>query len=451
MINFRTRTLLHHTLGDYQIALRMYKNITAASTLLVSAEIAPAEIDRVLLTCLSRQQPVYISLPADVVMMKCNRPNASLFPTSAASDQDALMEAIKEALGMLNKAQKPIVIGDVELIRFKLQKEFAGLLDKTGFPYVTMMLGKAVLSEHHPQFIGLFEGDRSREYVRNRVESADCILQLGALMTDLNTGGFTTNLDDTKTISANFSSVKIRHHYYENVYLHDFILKLTEKLSRRDNATLYIQCAAENCVHRHTEPYMANVQNPLTIKRFFDRMSHFIENNSIVIAETGVSLFSAAEMLMPEGATFIGQAFYGSIGYTVGATLGAAMAAQDRHVVLFVGDGSFQVTCQDLSTMIRNHLKPVIFLINNDGYTIERVISDHPYNDIQQWHYHKLVEVFGGGMGLDVHTEGELEDALGKATKADGLVFIEIHTERLDCPESLRSAGKSMAKANKLD
>jgi indolepyruvate decarboxylase len=430
--------------------LRIYEKITAASTQLVSADTAPVEIDRVLSACLSHQQPVYISFPSDLVMMKCHRPNAFLFPTHARSDQDALGEAIKEALGMLDKAQKPVVIADVELIRFKLQKAFAGFLDKTGFPYVTMMLGKTVLSEHHPQFIGLFEGDRSRDYVRKRVESADCVLQLGALMTDLNTGGFTTHLDDSKTISANIHSVKIKHHYYENVYLHDFILGLTEKLSHRESETLDIQCATHGCVHRHTEPYRPHATTPLTIKRFFDRMSHFIKNDSIVIAETGVSLFSAAEMLMPEGATFIGQAFYGSIGYTVGATLGAGMAAQDRQTVLFVGDGSFQVTCQDLSTMVRNHLKPVIFLINNDGYTIERVISDRPYNDIQPWHYHRLVDVFGGGLGLDVRTEGELEDALGKAGTTDGLVFIEIHTGRLDCPESLRSAGRSMAKANQL-
>jgi indolepyruvate decarboxylase len=352
---------------------------------------------------------------------------------------------------MLDKSEKPIVIGDVELIRFKLQKEFAGFLQKTGFPYVTMMLGKTLLSEHHPQFIGLFEGDRSRSYVRNRVESADCILQLGALMTDFNTGGFTTNLDDSKMISGNIGFVKIKHHYYENVHLHDFILELTKKLSRRDSTTLEIQCAADGCVHRHTEPYRAESAKPLTIKRFFDRMSHFIKNDSVVVAETGVSLFSAAEMLMPEGATFIGQTFYGSIGYTVGATLGAGMAAQDRKVVLFVGDGSFQVTCQDLSTMIRNRLRPVIFLINNDGYTIERVIVDHAYNDIQPWHYHKLMEVFGGTLGFDVRTEGELEDALAKADKMDGLVFIEIHAGRLDCPESLRSAGRSMAKINHLD
>jgi len=450
-INFRTRPLLHHTLGDYQVPLRIYEKVTVASTQLVSGETAGAEIDRVLSACLSHQQPVYISLPSDVVMMKTALPNAFPFPTPAPSDQEALAEALKEALAMLDKAQRPVVIGDVELIRFKLQKDFAALLDKTGFPYVTMMLGKTILSEHHPQFIGLFEGARSRDYVRNRVESADCTLQLGTLMTDFNTGGFTTNLDSSKTIRANIRSVKIKHHYYENVYLQDFIMGLTEKLSRRDAETLEIQCAAEACVHRHTKPYRPVLLQLITIERFFDRMSHFLSDNAIVIAETGVSLFSAAEMLMPKGATFIGQTFYGSIGYTIGATLGAGMAAQDRRVVLFIGDGSFQVTCQDLSTIIRNHLKPVIFLINNDGYTIERVISDRPYNDIQPWQYHKLVDVFGGGLGLDVRTEGELEEALNKAVASDTLVFIEVHTGRLDCPESLRSAGRSMAKTNHID
>ncbi len=449
-INFRTRPLLHHTLGDYQIPLKMYEKITVASTQLSSGETAPDEIDRVLSACLYYQQPVYISLPADVVTMKCNRPDAFVFPVHAPSDPDALAEAIHEALAMLHKSKQPVVIGGVELIRFKLQKEFAGLLDKTGYPYVTMMLGKTVLSEQHPQFIGLFEGDRSRDYVRERVESADCILQLGELMTDFNTGGFTTRLDELKTISANIRTVKIKHHYFENVYLRDFILGLTAKLTRRDVATLKIQRAVDGCVHRHTQPYRPNAPQALTIKRFFDRMSHFVKKDSIVIAETGVSLFSAAEMLMPEGATFIGQTFYGSIGYTVGATLGVGMAAPERRVVLFVGDGAFQVTCQDLSTMIRYGLKPIIFLLNNDGYTIERVIVDRTYNDIQPWRYHKLVEVFGGGLGLDVHTEGDLEDALGKAVTAEDLVFIEIHTGRLDCPEALRSAGRSMAKINQI-
>lgn len=450
-INFKTRPLLHHTLGDYQIPLKMYEKITIATTQLTCGQTAPDEIDRVLSLCISHQLPVYISLPSDVVMMKCKKPEPFAFPAHPHSDEEALSEAIREAVEMLEKSQKPIVIGDVELLRYKLQKDFSDFLNKTGFPYVTMMLGKTLLSEHHPQFIGLFEGDRSREYVRNRLENADCILKLGALMTDFNTGGFTTNFDESKMISANIGYVKIRHHYYENVHLHDFITGLAEKLSKRDHLTLDIQCASEGCKHRYTTQYLPEPSTPITINRFFDRMSHFIKNDSIVIAETGVSLFSAAEMLMPEGATFIGQTFYGSIGYTVGATLGASVAAQNRTAVSFIGDGAFQVTCQDISTMIRNKLKPIIFLMNNDGYTIERVICEHSYNDIQPWNYRMLVEAFGDALTLDVRTEGELEEALSKAEKAKNLVFIEIHTDRMDCPESLRSAGKSMAKINKLD
>jgi indolepyruvate decarboxylase len=449
-INFRTRPLLHHTLGDYQIPLKMYEKITVASTQLASAETAPAEIDRVLSACLYHQQPVYISFPSDVVMMKCDRPGAFHFPHTAKSDESALKEAIGEAILMLSKAERTVVIGDVELIRFKLQSEFAAFLDKTGLPFVTMMLGKAVLSEHHPQFTGLFEGDRSRDSVRSLVESANCILHLGGLMSDFNTGGFTTFIDESITISANIRSVKIKHHTYEHVNLRDFIMGLSEKLSRRDIASSKIKSAVNSCVHRSTEPYQPDTLKPLTIQRLFDRMSHFLRNESIVIAETGVSLFSAAETLMPQGATFIGQTFYGSIGYTVGATLGAAVAAEDRQIVLFIGDGAFQVTCQDLSTMIRYGLKPVICLINNDGYTIERVIVDRPYNDIQPWRYHKLLEVFGGGVGLEARTEGELEEALDKAATANDLVFIEIHTGRWDCPEALRSAGRSMAKINQL-
>jgi indolepyruvate decarboxylase len=190
---------------------------------------------------------------------------------------------------------------------------------------------------------------------------------------------------------------------------------------------------------------------PLTVGRFFDRASHFLRRGDVVIADAGVALFGAAETLLPEGATFLGQSFYASIGYTVGATVGACLAVPGRRVVLFVGDGAFQVTGQELSTIIRNGLKPVIFLLNNDGYTIERVICDRPYNDLQPWKYHRLVEVFGTGLAFDVRTEGELEEALRLVEAADSVVFIEVHTGRLDSSESLKRVGAAAARANQLE
>jgi indolepyruvate decarboxylase len=449
--HFRTRPLLHHTLGDYHIPRRIYEHVTVASTHLGDGETAPAEIDRVLTACLVHQQPVYISLPTDVARMRCAAPRPFVLPGPAPSDPAALEEALDEAVAMLDGASRPVIVGDVELIRFRLQAAFARLVERTGLPYATMMLGKTVLDENHPQFIGLYQGVLSRPYVRQRIETADCVLTVGALMTDVNTGGFTVQLSGAKTISANIRTVKIRHHSYADVDLKDFLLGLAERLSRRDPARLDVQRASEGCVHRRAAGYRVQPARPLTIGRFFDRAGLFLSRDSVVIAESGVALFSAAETCMPEGTTFLGQMFYQSIGYTVGATVGACLAAPDRRVVLFVGDGAFQVTCQELSTIIRIGLKPIIFLLNNGGYTIERVICDRPYNDIQPWKYHRLVDVFGTGMAFDVRTEGELEEALARAAAADSVVFIEVHTDRLDSSESLKRAGATVARTNHLD
>ncbi|GAB4187781.1 MAG: alpha-keto acid decarboxylase family protein [Simkaniaceae bacterium] len=449
--HFKNSPLLHHTLGNYRIPQEMYEKITVASAFLDNPENAPKEIDRLLTACLEHSKPVYINLPSDIVDKTCSAPEKPFaFPKRKTSNKENLEEALEEASSLLNNAKSPLIIADVELIRYKLQEEFQLLLEKTGYPFVTMMLGKAVLDEEHPQFIGLYQGNRSREYIQQRVAEADAILALGTLLSDFNTGGFTTSLQKEKLISANIDRLQIKHHFYENVYLYDFINGLTDKLAKRDPSQLDIKPASKHCTHRRTQEFAPQKEEKITVQRFFDRTSHFIPENSIVIAETGVSLFSAAETCMPKNTDFIGQTFYGSIGYTLGAALGASLAAPDRPTILFIGDGSFQVTCQDLSTMIRYDTMPIIFLLNNEGYTIERVITDGPYNDIQPWQYWKLPEIFGGKPGFHVRTEQQLEEALNEAKKRNRLYFIEVHTEKMDCSASLKKAGEAMAEANDL-
>jgi len=231
-----------------------------------------------------------------------------------------------------------------------------------------------------------------------------------------------------------------------------FFDRIKQENHKKNPSSLNIHRALDGCSFRRTKEFKSQKDTKLTVERFFDRISHFIPENAIVIAETGVSMFAVAEVLMPKGVKFIGQVFYGSIGYTVGATLGVAVAARDRPVILFIGDGSFQVTAQDLSTMIRLKTTPVIFLLNNDGYTIERLIIDGPYNDVQPWKYHKLPEVFGGRAGYEIFKEGELEETLqqvGKDTQKE-LQFVELHLDRMDCTNALKKAGESMASSNNL-
>jgi TPP-dependent 2-oxoacid decarboxylase len=448
--NFKKETLLHHTLGDYKIPYEMFQKITIASTLLDQPQRAAEEIDRVLFACLETKKPVYIAIPADMVDHPIEAPKPFVFPQKKQSNPDQLQEALKEAIAMIEKASQPIFLADAEVIRFGLQTQFKALLEKTGFPYATLMLGKTVLDEEHPQFIGQYQGIRTRDALRHRVEDADVIILLGGLLSDLNTGGFSAKLPAEKMISANIHSLKIKHHIYDQVELEDFMKGLEKALTKRSQTSLNIHPASQSCVHRRSMEFTSKRGQKLTLARFYDRISHFIEPKSIVLAETGSSMFSASETLMPKGTTFIGQTFYGSIGYTVGATLGAACAAPERRAVLFIGDGSFQLTCQDISTMMRQHLNPVIFLINNDGYTIERVIIDNDYNNIASWKYHKLPEVLGNGIGYDVHTEDQLDHALEQALKSDKLTLVEIHLERFDCSDSLKEAGEAMAKTNKL-
>ncbi|XP_055388668.1 uncharacterized protein LOC129617514 [Condylostylus longicornis] len=449
---YRDRPLLHHTIGDYDSPLKMYSHVTVAQTMLNNPETAVSEIDRVLTACLKRKAPVYIGLPSDMVLRMIDAPIAPfVHPQESKSDPGALDEAVLETLRLLHQCRRPIFIPGIEISRRRLQADFEKLLNASGIPFTTMMLAKSIFNEDHKQFIGLYCGDRSRPYVQQRVEGADCVVIFGERLTDFNTGGFSANMDRRSTIEVTYDCVRIMFHAYNNVYIHDFVRELAARISFRVPKNLDMKPAIEGCVHRRTVDFKADNEKNLTMARFFDRMSHFLQSGSVVIAETGASLFSAAEVLMPKGTTFIGQTFYGSIGYTVGATLGACIAAPHRPVYLFIGDGSFQVTCQDLSTMIRYGCKPTVFLVNNDGYTIERVIVDRKYNDIQPWKYHKLCDVFGGGKSYDVHNEGQLEEALKETCQNNQMLnFIEIHLDRWDCNDALRRAGHAMAVNNRL-
>jgi TPP-dependent 2-oxoacid decarboxylase len=172
-----------------------------------------------------------------------------------------------------------------------------------------------------------------------------------------------------------------------------------------------------------------------------------------VIAETDDSWFNAIRLRLPEWCGFEIQMQYGSIGWSVGGTLGYTLgSADEKRVVTFVGDGSFQLTTQELSTMICNGLSPIIFLINNGGYTIEVKIHDGPYNNIKNWDYAGLVDVSnaseGNGWSASVKTEGDLDKAIKKALAHDGLSPIEVMMDRGDCSKELLEWGSRVSAIN---
>ena len=441
----RQNLLLHHTVVDYNLQLNIFEKITVAAVGITSPNGAARQIDNAIAACLRERRPVYIEIPSDIVDQPCPVSETVDLPLDPTIDRQALSEAVEEAVELLEQSQRPIILAGVELHRYGISELLSNLLDRTGYPFTTTLLGKSILSEMHPQFIGSYAGTLSPEYVRQRVETADCILCLGAFMSDINLGGYTAYLPEENLINANSDKVKIKHHFYHPVSLPAFIVGLTNKLQARSTELLDIKPAKDSL------PSIEVVASQkLSNTRFYSRINRFIDeldSPSIVIAETGDALIATIDLVLYGNTQYIGQALYTSIGYAVPACLGAAIAQPQRRPIVLVGDGAFQMTVQELSTIIRHQLNPIFFLINNDGYTIERAIHEGSYNDIQPWKYHQLPQVFGSqGLSCQAHTEGELEEALEKAKYNDnGLSFIEIHLDRLDCSVGVKRLGKAIS------
>jgi TPP-dependent 2-oxoacid decarboxylase len=418
------QTHMHHISTDYDMQFDIYSKVTIDAAQLNDPLTAPDEIDRVISHCLSERLPVYLEIPVDIVDAPCRQPDALMSPYKHSSDISALDECVRETRTIMENAQNPVLLIGVEAFRFGLDSTLLRLVEKLQIPFMTTLDGKSVLPENHPLFAGLYMGALSRESVREHLENSDGLLCIGTMNTDVNTGGFTANLPERNIIRAHKHKIRIDKHFYLGVWMEDYLDALLDKLQ------------PHHCSFTHPiDPYgpqgkfTANPDAPVQVARFYDRINRYIDRNTVVVAETGDALFATAELYIEDPENYISQSYYLSIGYALPATLGICLARPDKRVMLFQGDGSFQMTAQELSTLLRHNCNPVIFLLNNDGYVIERLIHDGPYNDIQQWNYHLLPKAFAGdAVSLEVKTEGELEDALQQATdNADKLIFINLH------------------------
>ncbi len=399
--------LLHHKVKGFETQFEVFEKITVASTVLDHPETALSEIDRVLEAALRYKRPVYIEVPRDQVharQVKPHRPPQGLPP----SDPDALREAIDEATALLTAARKPMILADVEIHRFGLQDELLALAESTGMPIATTILGKSVISEAHPLFAGVYEGGMGCVEVTELVESADCLLMLGCFLTDINLGIWTAKLDPSKCIDATSEDLRIRHHHYRDVRLDDFIRGL---IAHRPNVV-------RTPIPKRPNPFAGAVAaaatSPLTSLNLFERLNRMLAvyTDMTVIADIGDSLFGAADLEMHRHTEFLSPAYYTSMGFGLPAAVGASMANPEARILVIVGDGAFQMTGMELSTIAEHGLNPIVVILNNHGYTTERFLLEGSFNDIRDWAYHKIPDVIGGGLGIEVRTVGELEAAL---------------------------------------
>jgi TPP-dependent 2-oxoacid decarboxylase len=441
---------LHHTLGevDYGYQRDMFERVTVESVVLQHALQAPEQIDNAIETALVRRKPVYIEVACNLSGATTSAPQPRDFATVRTSDARALAAAVAHAAELLNGASRPVLVAGVKLRPAAALGAFRDLAEAAGYAVATMPNAKGFFPESHPHHMGTYWGSVSDVGCSEIVEAADVALFAGPVFNDYTTSGHELGIKASNLIRVMQSAVTLEGALYSDVAMADFLTALARQVARNEESV-----KAFERVRAEPAPRSATPENdPLTVRQLFGRVEDLLDGRSLLVAETGDSWFNGMGLTLPDGARFEIQMQYGSIGWSVGATLGLCLGSHNRRVVACIGDGSFQMTAQELSTMIRYGVDPIIFLINNGGYTIEVEIHDGPYNTIKNWSYAGLIDVFnaddGQGWGCRVATASELDEAISTARNRKGVSLIEVMIDRDDCNRDLLRWGNRVARNN---
>ncbi|CAG62667.1 PDC [Nakaseomyces glabratus] len=449
--------LLHHTLGngDFTVFHRMSANISETTAMVTDIATAPAEIDRCIRTTYITQRPVYLGLPANLVDLKVP---AKLLETPIdlslkPNDPEAETEVVDTVLELIKAAKNPVILADACASRHDVKAETKKLIDATQFPSFVTPMGKGSIDEQHPRFGGVYVGTLSRPEVKEAVESADLILSVGALLSDFNTGSFSYSYKTKNIVEFHSDYIKIRNATFPGVQMKFALQKLLNAVPEAIKGYKPVPVPARVPENKSCDP-----ATPLKQEWMWNQVSKFLQEGDVVITETGTSAFGINQTPFPNNAYGISQVLWGSIGFTTGACLGAAFAAEEidpkKRVILFIGDGSLQLTVQEISTMIRWGLKPYLFVLNNDGYTIERLIHGEKagYNDIQNWDHLALLPTFGAKdyENHRVATTGEWDKLTQdkEFNKNSKIRMIEVMLPVMDAPTSLIEQAKLTASIN---
>jgi indolepyruvate decarboxylase len=434
--------LLHHMVRNFRTQYDVFEKLCVAGTETDDPLTAFSEIDRVLATCHRYKRPVYIEIPRDMVHV---RPAAAhtYKPHEHPSDTRALDAAVDETVERIENARQPVFLLGVEVQRFGLQEIAVRLAEASGIPMAATMLGKGVVAETHPLYMGLYEGALGRQEVTKYVEASDCVVMLGTFMTDINLGIFTAELDMADCILATSEELRVRYHHYHDVRLEDFVKTLAARKPRPK------QSPPPAPTDWRKEPFVLRPERPITITQLIDRLDEQLDDETLVIADVGDALFGSTELTTRGRTEFISPAYYTSMGFAVPAALGVHFARPSARVVAIVGDGAFQMTGMELSNLVRHQAPTIVVVLDNRGDGTEKLLhpGDWRFNEIQPWQYHRLPEVLGGGTGYEIRTEGEFDRALSQAwADKSGPSILHVHIDPNDASRALKRMAERMSK-----
>ncbi|MBS6110706.1 MAG: indolepyruvate decarboxylase [Citrobacter freundii] len=440
----RRGELMHHTLGDgdFQHFYRMQQAVTTASAVL-DEQNACYEIDRVLRAMLIERRPGYLMLPADVAKQPATPPNDILI-VPLSEPESSVAEAFRyHARERLLDSPRVALLADFLALRFGLQPVLQRWMAETPMAHATLLMGKGLFDERHPAFVGTYSAGASSDYVRLAIEDADTIFCVGTQFVDTLTAGFTQQLPQERTIEVQPHASRIGTSWF-NIPMEQAVTTLREL------------CLEMSFSLPPERPSVARIQvekGPLTQENFWHTVQQYLAPNDIILVDQGTAAFGAAVLSLPCGAEVLVQPLWGSIGYALPAAFGAQTACPDRRVILIIGDGAAQLTIQELGSMLRDGQSPVILLLNNDGYTVERAIhgANQRYNDIAAWSWTLVPQAFSRECQAEcwrVTQAVQLEEVLARLSHPQRLSLIEVVLPKADLPELLRTVTRALESRN---
>ncbi|HAT4014484.1 TPA: indolepyruvate decarboxylase [Citrobacter freundii] len=440
----RRGELMHHTLGDgdFQHFYRMQQAVTTASAVL-DEQNACYEIDRVLRAMLIERRPGYLMLPADVAKQPATPLNDILI-VPLSEPESSVAEAFRyHARERLLDSPRVALLADFLALRFGLQPVLQRWMAETPMAHATLLMGKGLFDERHPAFVGTYSAGASSDYVRLAIEDADTIFCVGTQFVDTLTAGFTQQLPQERTIEVQPHASRIGTSWF-NIPMEQAVTTLREL------------CLEMSFSLPPERPSVARIQvekGPLTQENFWHTVQQYLAPNDIILVDQGTAAFGAAALSLPCGAEVLVQPLWGSIGYALPAAFGAQTACPDRRVILIIGDGAAQLTIQELGSMLRDGQSPVILLLNNDGYTVERAIhgANQRYNDIAAWSWTLMPQAFSRECQAEcwrVTQAVQLEEVLARLSHPQRLSLIEVVLPKADLPELLRTVTRALESRN---
>lgn len=438
--NIKNNTLIHHNFQtpDYYAFQKAFEPIVE-TTAFLTKENAKEEIDRIISVFVKTKRPVYVAVPMDVAFEPIEETEVEY---NEISDKETLKSFINDATKLINNSEKPVIIGDCLVKRYLCEDEYKEFVKTSKIPTSNFLMGMGIIDSDKENYLGSYLADFGNDTANKYLTSTDCAISVGPIYSDLNTFSFALPYkpDDFIAIYGNYAVIGNKR--YENIYMKDILNELTKTVVKKDNKITVNDTGYKNSVIKNKQ---------LSAEYIYPRLQEFIKPDDILFVETGIIPHGFSGIKLSPKTIVNTQTLWGSIGWATPATLGGCIAKPNNRVILFTGEGSHQLTATEISNMMRRGVKPIVLVLNNSGYTIERILSNDPndeFNNIAEWNYSKLPEVFSGDVWIaKATTDKEFDTVLKLAEQQDKMCYIELFTEQMDIPTITQ---KTIDKLNKL-